>query len=191
MKYFFLIITLALISLISCTPSIKKIRQPKDLTDFPEIIRIYIKVDNYKIINERLDPRSIFPLDGIRFSGKYSNNRVAYFRFDSVPSSYTYWLAEVPPFKQGEFILEAKKMALDVTEIPKIIEVTVIIEKRKIVHLVIKNFSGNTEELYRDRYETTREGKVAILKSKIFPGEEWAMLLPKKDGKFILTAQKL
>ena len=157
----------------------------------PDTLIIDILINNYKVIDHRL----LTSYEGsIRYTEYYSDGRNVFIRLDPIPENDFYWIAKLPNIESGPAFIYAKKYNAnrynDLTQLPERISIRIVVENSIIKTHTINNHSEKTIGLYIDKDGLTesKSGLICIIKSKIFNGVNWEMILPVGDGTFDLIA---
>jgi len=165
---------------------------PPSTQPSPEKLEIYITINNYQIVEHRL----LTSYEGnIKYTEYYTDGQNVYIRLDPHPHQNYYWIAKLPFFKSGSAQIDAIKYNddrhKDLSLRPERISIRVVVDEHMIKKHTINNHSEKTIGLYIDKEAKlldTSSGRICIIKSKIFKGDHWEMLLPVEDGTFDLIA---
>jgi len=192
-KRFIIFLLMFFFFIISCSTSKieKEIVQPI-IPPPPDTLLIDILINKYQVIDHRL----LTSYEGnIKYSEYYTDGHNVFIRLDPIPDQDYYWIAKLPNIESGPAHIFARKYYAerynDLTQLPEIINIRVVVEGGTIKSHTINNHSEKTIGLYIDKDAgliKSNSGLICIIKSKVFKGVHWEMLLPVVDGTFDLIA---
>ncbi len=162
----------------------------------PEVLSITIHIDNYEIVDFRVNSDNFHDFPNIKFGDRYSDGHIILMSFFPSPAvNGSYWLAKVPPIRSGVETIKANLYRHSVTLgrgllPPDVVVLDLSIRNGTVERVYIENALENTVGLRYEKPQMVNGNRYGVISSRMFPYETWHFRFPSSDGRFNIAVRK-
>jgi hypothetical protein len=171
----------------------KSIHQPTP-TPEPKSFTVRLTVSNWLIKQHTIIDDPMGELSGIRYVGRYLYGKDVVFQFKSTRFPEHFWLANMPPERDGVFEVSAQVKRTPCSDCnllgdngtpPQVLSMVVLIQKGKILNHYIINPLPWWGKFHFDAID--RKKQILYIRNNKYQGEKWSALYAKENGEATLT----